>query len=87
MKYLFLCYPGCTTCKKAKAWLDSSKVAYQERNIKEEEPSEAELTAWLQKSSYPSKRFFNTSGRLYRELGLEDKLKNMSEAEQIVAGH
>lgn len=83
MKYLLLCYPGCTTCKKARTWLDSNKIQYEERNIKEENPSDAELTTWFKQSSYPIKRFFNTSGKIYRELALKEKLKTMSEDEQI----
>lgn len=83
MKYLFICYPKCTTCKKAKAWLDANNIPYEERNIKEENPKEEELTKWIKKSSYPLKNFFNTSGKLYRELDIKDKLKSMSEEELI----
>lgn len=83
MRYLFICYPKCTTCKKARAWLDANNIPYEERNIKEENPKEDELTQWIKKSSYPLKRFFNTSGKLYRELNIKDKLKSMSEEELI----
>ena len=68
MKYIFICYPRCTTCKKAKDWLDKSK---------------SELKEWISKSGKPIKKFFNTSGTLYRELNVKDKLPNMNEDEQI----
>lgn len=80
---LFLHYPKCSTCQKAKKWLDDNGVSYQERNIKEENPSVEELTAWFQKSGMPLKNFFNTSGMLYRQHQLKDRLPSMSEAEQI----
>lgn len=83
MKYLFLCYPRWTTCKKAKDWLDRNNIQYEERNIKEENPNEAELTEWISRSNYPIKRFFNTSGSLYRELNVKEKLKTTSEKELI----
>ena len=83
MRVLFLEYPKCTTCKKAKAWLDASGVAYEDRHIVEENPSAAELEGWWKKSGLPLKKFFNTSGLLYRELGLKDKLPAMSEEEQL----
>lgn len=83
MKHLFLCYPRWTTCKKAKAWLDENKIQYEERNIKEENPNETELTEWISKSNYPIKRFFNTSGNLYRELNVKEKLNTMTEEELI----
>lgn len=80
---LFLHYPKCSTCQKAKKWLDDNGVSYQERNIKEENPSAEELTEWFQKSCMPLKSFFNTSGMLYRQHQLKDRLPSMSEAEQI----
>lgn len=80
---LFLCYPKCSTCKKARKWLDENGVSYEERDIKEEHPSLEELAAWYEKSGLPLKRFFNTSGMQYRELKLKDKLPGMSEAEQL----
>ena len=80
---LFVHYPKCTTCKKAKAWLDEKKSVYDEQNIKEEKPTLEELKAWHEKSGLPLKRFFNTSGQLYRELELKDKLADMSEEEQF----
>ena len=79
---LFIEYPKCSTCKKAKAWLDSHGVTYTDRHIKEENPTAAELQEWHEKSGLPLKRFFNTSGMLYKELNLKDKLASMSEAEQ-----
>ena len=83
MKPLVLVYRKCTTCQKALKWLDENQVAYEERPIKEENPTEEELKEWYQKSGLPLKRFFNTSGNLYKELQLKDKLADMSEEEQI----
>ena len=83
MDLLFLQYPSCSTCKKAKKWLDENKISYTDRPIKEQNPSEEELRAWHKKSGLPLKRFFNTSGMLYREQGLKDKLPSMDEAEQL----
>lgn len=80
---LFIEYPKCSTCKKAKKWLDDHNVSYTDRHIKEENPTAEELQLWHQKSGLPLKRFFNTSGIQYRELGLKDKLPEMSEQEQI----
>ena len=80
---LFLCYPKCTTCQKAKAWLDAQKVDYTLRNIKEENPSLEELQQWWQESGLPLKKFFNTSGLQYKALALKDKLPGMSEEEQL----
>ncbi|MBM6896297.1 arsenate reductase family protein [Pseudoflavonifractor capillosus] len=82
MSVLFLQYPPCTTCKKAKAWLDEHGVDYVARNIKEENPSAEELKAWHRKSGLPLKRFFNTSGLAYKALGLKDRLPDMTEEEQ-----
>lgn len=79
---LFIHYPKCTTCKRAKKWLDERGVDYTERHIVEDNPTADELKAWHEKSGLPLKRFFNTSGMKYRELGLKDKLKDMSEEEQ-----
>ena len=78
-----LCYDKCSTCKKALAWLDAQGAEYRVRPIKEKNPNEEELRAWQAKSSLPLRRFFNTSGLLYRELGLKDKLDTMSEEEQL----
>ena len=82
MSVLFLQYTPCTTCKKAKAWLDERGVAYEARNIKEENPTAEELKAWHEKSGLPLKKFFNTSGLAYKALGLKDRLPTMSEEEQ-----
>lgn len=82
MSVLFLQYPPCTTCKKAKAWLDERGVTYEARNIKEENPTAEELKAWQEKSGLPLKKFFNTSGLAYKALGLKDRLPTMSEEEQ-----
>lgn len=82
MRVLFLQYPPCTTCKKAKAWLDEQGVSYESRNIKEENPTVEELKEWHAKSGLPLKRFFNTSGLAYKALGLKDRLPTMSEEEQ-----
>lgn len=79
---LFLEYPKCSTCQKAKKWLDEHGVEYVQRHIKEQNPTEDELKEWHHKSGLPLKRFFNTSGMLYKSMGLKDKLPNMSEEEQ-----
>ena len=80
---LFLEYPPCTTCKKAKKWLDDNGISYEDRHIKENNPSYEELKAWYEKSGLPLKKFFNTSGIQYRALELKDKLPGMSEEEQL----
>ena len=80
---LFICYPRCSTCQKAKKWLDEHNVKYTERHIAEENPSYDELKEWHVKSGLPLKKFFNTSGLLYKELNLKDKLTEMSEEEQL----
>ncbi len=80
---LFIHYPKCTTCQKAKKWLDSHNISYTERHIKEENPTLDELTRWYKASGLPLKKFFNTSGMLYREMGLKDKLADMPEEEQL----
>ena len=81
---LFLLYPPCSTCKKARKWLNDNGIAYTARHIKEENPSFEELKHWYKISGLPLKRFFNTSGMLYRAMELKDKLDTMSEEEQIV---
>lgn len=78
-----VCYPKCTTCQKALKWLDGQNLSYESRNIKEENPTEEELREWIGKSGLPVKKFFNTSGLLYKSMQLKDKLPNMSEEEQI----
>ena len=80
---LFLEYPPCTTCRKAKKWLDEKGFLYEDRNIKSEKPSFEELESWLKMSGLPVKKFFNTSGQLYRSLELKEKLPQMSEQEQL----
>ena len=76
-------YPACSTCKKAKKWLDDHGLACAARHIRDEQPTLAELTEWHARSGLPIKRFFNTSGKLYSELALKDKLPTMTEAEQL----
>ncbi|WP_294751705.1 arsenate reductase family protein [uncultured Ruminococcus sp.] len=78
----FICYPKCTTCQKAKKWLDDNGIAYDLRDIKESNPTLAELKKWHKKSGLPLKKFFNTSGLLYKSMQLKDKLADMSEEEQ-----
>lgn len=80
---LFLEYPACSTCKKAKKWLDGHGIAYTDRHIKEQNPSYEELKQWLESSGLPVKKFFNTSGLQYRALELKDKLPSMSLEEQL----
>ena len=79
----FLCYPKCTTCQKAKKWLDENHIAYDLRDIKRENPAYEELAAWHRLSGLPLKKFFNTSGLLYQSMGLKDKLPAMSEDEAL----
>lgn len=83
MEVLFVCYPKCTTCQKAKRWLQEHGIAIQERNIKEQNPTKEELSGWHQASGLPLRKFFNTSGLLYREQELSKKLPKMSEEEQL----
>ena len=80
---IFICYPKCTTCQKARAWLDEHHITYNFRDIKLENPTYDELTAWHERSGLPLKRFFNTSGLLYKSMGLKDKLPQMSEDEML----
>ena len=80
---LFLCYPKCTTCQKAKAWLDERGASYDLRDIKLENPSAEELQQWWKTSGLPLKKFFNTSGLLYKSLNLKEKLPAMTEEEQL----
>ena len=82
-KFTFLQYPACGTCKKAKKWLEENGVAYNIRLIVEENPTEEELKLWIPRSGLPVRKFFNTSGVIYKELQLKDKLPSMSEEEQI----
>ena len=80
---LFVCYPKCTTCQKARKWLDEQGIAYELRDIKTENPTYDELTAWYERSGLPLKKFFNTSGLLYKSMELKDKLPQMSEDEML----
>lgn len=80
---LFVEYPKCTTCQKAKKFLDDHGAVYEDRHIKEQNPTADELRAWWKKSGLPLKKFFNTSGLQYKALGLKDKLPNMTEEEQL----
>lgn len=80
---LFVEYPKCTTCQKAKKWLDENGLAYTDRHIKEENPTYEELDTWQKASGLPLKKFFNTSGLLYKSMGLKDKLPAMSREEQL----
>ena len=80
---LFVCYPKCSTCKKAENWLKENEISYELRNIKENRPSKEELEAWHKKSGLELKKFFNTSGMLYREMQLKDKLPSMSDEEKL----
>lgn len=80
---LFVCYPKCTTCQKAKKWLEAKELEHETRDIKLEKPTLEELKLWYTMSGLPLKKFFNTSGMLYRELELKDKLPTMSEEEQL----
>ena len=79
----FICYPKCTTCQKAQKWLDENGISYTFRDIEMENPTYNELTAWHERSGLALKRFFNTSGLLYKSMGLKDKLPKMSEDEML----
>ena len=83
MKNLFIQYPKCSTCQKAKKWLDENKIEYEDRHIVEHNPSQEELTKWIEQSGYEIKKFFNTSGMKYKELNLKEKLPTMSDEEKI----
>lgn len=80
---LFIQYPPCSTCQKAKKWLDAHGLSYTERHIKEDDPTYEELKAWWERSGMPLKKFFNTSGLLYKSLQLKEKLPTMTEEEQL----
>lgn len=80
---IFIWYPKCSTCQKAKKWLEENQIKFQERHIVDEVPTEKELKEWIQKGKYPIKKFFNTSGLKYKELNLKEKLLTMKEEEQI----
>ena len=80
---VFICYPKCTTCRKAKKWLDDNSIEYEERSIAEDNPTYEELKRWYAQSRLDLRKFFNTSGKLYREMNLKDKLADMTEEEQL----
>ena len=80
---LFIQYPPCSTCQKAKKWLDAKGVSYTDRHIKEQNPTYEELKEWHEKSGLPLKKFFNTSGLLYKSMNLKEKLPSMTEEEQL----
>lgn len=80
---LFLCYPKCTTCQKSKKWLDEHEIEYEERNIKENNPSYEELKKWYEQSGLELKKFFNTSGLLYKSMNLKDKLPTMTDDDKL----
>ena len=83
MSYLFVCYPQCSTCQKAGKWLEENNISYTERNIRDQNPTGGELKSWVEKSGLPLKKFFNTSGLIYKSMQLKDKLPDMSDQEQI----
>lgn len=83
MKNIFLWYPKCTTCQKAKKWLEENNIQFEERHIVENNPNKQELEEWINKSNYEIKKFFNTSGLKYKELNLKEKLPNMSQDEKL----
>lgn len=83
MSVLFIEYPKCTTCRKAKKWLETNGISFEDRHIVENNPTKDELREWIARSGLPMKKFFNTSGMLYRQMGLKDRLPLMSEEEQL----
>lgn len=83
MKNIFIQYPKCSTCQKAKKWLEQNNIEFTDRNIVTEIPTEQELTEWIQRSGQDIKKWFNTSGLKYKELNLKDKLLNMTDKEKI----
>ena len=83
MKVIFIQYPKCSTCQKAKRWLEEQGVPFEERNIAAENPTADELRQWVPRSGLPLKKFFNVSGLLYKSMGLKDKLPSMTEEEQL----
>lgn len=83
MKYLFICYPRCSTCQKAKKWLEDNKIDYDYRHIAKQNPTVEELQKWIPQSGLPIKKFFNTSGKIYREMGLKNKIPQMTDKDLI----
>jgi len=81
--YIFLEYPKCTTCQKAKKWLENNKVSFESRHIVEANPSVSELEKWIEISGLPVKKFFNTSGMLYKQMNLKDKLETISDSQKV----
>ena len=79
----YICYPKCTTCQKARMWLDDNRISYEMRDIKMNNPTLSELTEWYKKSGLPLKKFINTSGLLYKSLDLKNKLPGMSDEEML----
>ena len=79
----FICYPKCSTCQKARKWLEANGISFEERHIKEQNPTAEELCAWQRKSGLPLKKFFNTSGLVYKDMKLSTKLPTMSEEEKL----
>ena len=79
----YICYPKCSTCQKARKWLETNNISFEERHIKVQNPTAEELSEWLRKSGLPLKKFFNTSGLLYKDMKLSTKLPTMSEEEQL----
>jgi arsenate reductase len=83
MPNIFICYPTCTTCQKARAWLQARNISFEERHIMNDRPSAQEIVEWINHSGLPVQKFFNTSGMLYRDMGLKDKLTSMTDNEKI----
>jgi len=83
MKYLFICYPQWGACQKAKKWLEANKIEYEYRHIAKQNPTAEELQEWIPQSGLPIKKFFNTSGKIYKEMGLKDKIPQMTDEEII----
>lgn len=81
MSLVFYTYPKCSTCRKAKKWLDENNIKYTEKHIVEEAPSKEEILKWFAKADEPARRFFNTSGKVYRELNMKDKINDLTEEE------
>lgn len=83
MQKILIWYPRCSTCQKAKKWLEKNNIQFEERNIIEDNPTKEELTKWIKQSGYEIKKFFNTSGLKYKELNIKDRLAQMSDEEKI----
>ena len=83
MSFQLICYPGCSTCRRAAAWLEARGLSFDQRHIRQQPPTREELAEWQARSGLPLKSFFNTSGQLYRQLGLKDRLPAMGQEEQL----